>query len=1330
MSYDSLGRIAAAEDALGRTTRYEYAGESSTVNAIILADGTRQEFEYDSENNLTGIKTGGKIVSALTYNPEGSIASAKEPGAKQRKFTYHPNGLVKSEANAVGETTQFEYDISGNLVRETNPLGGVTVRSYDPQDRIVSLTDPAGATTRYEYDARGRLIRETDPASGVTTFEYDARGRLIVETNPAGQVTRYEYTAVDKIAKVIKPGNQTESYSYDLAGNLTARTDHLGRTTKFEHDPAGRVTREQWPTGLGVRYRYDAAGNLLAVEDSTGARSEYQTDAFGQTTARVDPDGGKVQYRYDALGNLLAETDPLGRLKQFTYTADGDLTQVAESSRDEARYEYDAAGRIVAIRRPSGGVNRFTYDRMGNLLTATDPLGNVKRYSYNSAGQLLSSTDATNKVTQYVYDKAGRRVQKQLPDGKRVTYKYDALGRMTEADDGAFPVRVSYDQAGNLKQVEYAAIKKSIAYEYDIHGLRTRMTAPDGREIRYEYDPLKRLSAVVMPDGSRVALSYDTKSRIQSVVYPNGITGQWSYNAYGQTAKISYQDKSGKAVAGSSYRYDLVGNAVERQDAQGQASRFVYDAADQLIEETNPTYSTKYRYAAGGNRAAVEEGARVSQYKHDAADRLIEAGQERLSYDPNGNLIGRKGPSGSVVYEYDAANQLVKVVSVDGAITQFGYAPTGERVWRRDNNGVTYFIYDGLNLIAELGEDLRTKATFVHGFGIDRPFATLQETQSFYYLSDRLGSVTHLTDAAGKVAASYAYDAFGKIKAKQGTIASPFGFTGRELDPTGLYYYRARYYDPSLGRFLSTDLIPARLDEPLEQNAYLYVRNNPVGFVDPLGLDSFAPEYLAGQSDESLILFFRGARGDFNTQQQVYRAMRSRGMGTPKGDQSFFARPVAVPRSFEGPRPLEWEPGSPPALEKAPLPGAQKVVGKPGQAATNLNPGETGAAIPKPGPAGSNTQQVGDALNKGNTLRGPAAKAAGAGPWKGLLGVDPKGWQIDPRISRAGLAAGLAAAAADCWRSGLSECGPRIVGGVVVGGGIYGGIALAAGTAVAGPVTAILGGALAWKEVGTELAQGRTDEKQRLEQEQARQAQEAVNLKNRELFYTRIEQLRSKINALKKHQDAITQNLPLAQQQAAVAEAAAGGAASSLDGLRTTKTRRAEISESVCATINTNKPATIKTEIDALAAQAEQLQRDSDRLFNEGKQLADNCASLADAQAAQDKYNRIKTLLGQVVVLKRQADQKQVLLGQIRTTLETLKGQSPASVTTDVADKALEAETAAKEASRLMTHVVDAIPVLEAGKVELRREINALHSAVPQALLGTYRIDLTNYTVC
>jgi len=838
LTYDALGRTIAMENPAGQVTRFEYLGETSRPRAMLRPDGTRQVFEYDRRGNLTALKLGTETLAAFTYHPDGSVATAKGVGTPERRLTYDPAGRLKAVANALGQTTQFQYGTRGNLLRETNPLGGETRYQYDAQDRPVSRTDPVGGITRYEYDAKGRVKSIIDAAGGVNRFDYDARGRLVAETGPTGLVTKYEYDAAGREVKVVEPGNRITTRRYDTLGNVTGLTDPLGRTTQFDYDQLGRLSREHGPTRLEIRYRYDTLGNLVGVEDMTGAKGEFQRDPFGQLTAHVDPLGAVTRYQYDPLGNLLALTDPRGQRKRFAYTPEGRLLTAQEPSGDAARYEYDQAGRLVAIQRPSGGVTRFSYDAMGNVTTEIDPLGNRWRHTYDAAGRLVSSTDAAGQTTRYAYDLSGRLTGKVLPDGKRVTYQYDRLGNLLSADDGAFPIRRSYDPAGRRGRVEYPAIKKAVGYEYDGSGLRTKLIDPAGRATRYEYAADKRLAVVILPDGKRIGLAYDGKDRLQSIRYPNGILGRWEYDAADQVTRITYQDQTGKPIGGWTFRYDPAGNPTEQQDHEAHVTRFQYDAAGQLTEAAGPGGVTRYRYLPGGNRSTIEEGGTAISYRHDAGDRLTQAGQEQLTYDANGELVGRKGSAGTTVYAYDTEGRLVKAVGPDGTPTTFGYAPTGERIWKRDRSGLAYYLYNGLDLIEEVGETGTPMATYIHGPGIDRPLAMLRDGRAFYYHPDRLGSIRLLTDDQGRVAAAYDYDAFGKLTTSQGSVPNPFTYTGREWDASiGLYYYRARYYDPALGRFLSPDPLPAALDEPLKQNSYLYVRNNPLGFVDPLGLN-------------------------------------------------------------------------------------------------------------------------------------------------------------------------------------------------------------------------------------------------------------------------------------------------------------------------------------------------------------------------------------------------------------------------------------------------------------------------------------------------------------
>jgi RHS repeat-associated protein len=137
------------------------------------------------------------------------------------------------------------------------------------------------------------------------------------------------------------------------------------------------------------------------------------------------------------------------------------------------------------------------------------------------------------------------------------------------------------------------------------------------------------------------------------------------------------------------------------------------------------------------------------------------------------------------------------------------------------------FEYDGNNTLT---------ARYTHGPGIDDPIALERGGQSFFYHTDGLGSITEITDSSRQVVSSYSYDAFGNITSKTGTLTTPYTYTGREHDAeSGLYYYRARYYDPTIGRFLQPDPVPGYLVIPLSLNLYPYTWNNPINYRDPDG---------------------------------------------------------------------------------------------------------------------------------------------------------------------------------------------------------------------------------------------------------------------------------------------------------------------------------------------------------------------------------------------------------------------------------------------------------------------------------------------------------------
>jgi RHS repeat-associated protein len=182
--------------------------------------------------------------------------------------------------------------------------------------------------------------------------------------------------------------------------------------------------------------------------------------------------------------------------------------------------------------------------------------------------------------------------------------------------------------------------------------------------------------------------------------------------------------------------------------------------------------------------------------------------------------------------EPDVGAKSEKLNSVPKTYT-FKYDPFGRRIYKSSSAGTSVYAYDGDNLIEEANSTGTVVARYEQTQIIDEPLAMLRSGATSYYHADGLGSVTSLSSSAGAIANTYTYDSFGKPTASTGSLVNPFRYTARESDTeTGLYYYRARYYDENTGRFLSEDA--ARFDSGTD--LYAYVQNNAPNFVDPLGL--------------------------------------------------------------------------------------------------------------------------------------------------------------------------------------------------------------------------------------------------------------------------------------------------------------------------------------------------------------------------------------------------------------------------------------------------------------------------------------------------------------
>jgi len=888
-TYDPNGQVASVKELGEPERRYTYYPDGCLKSEAEVG-GRSWQFEYDRHGNVLKETDGAGHVTVFTYDAQDRLVAVTDPAGAATRYAYDDGGRVTQVTDPVGRVTRFEYDVCGRLKSRQDAAGRATQYRWDGAGRLTSAVRPGGATTSYVYDRAGNLLREVNPVGGVTRYTYDAAGQLASVTDPEGGTWKYEYSMPGQVSKIIAPGGLVKEITYDARRRRSGMVDAAGRVARVERDGHGRVTKALLPGGISeamsydsagrvaqessstagsVSYEYDAASRLVRarlstghdvsveynpiglvarVRDSVGTALAYQYNPQGLATTVTDQAGLATTMAYDASGLLTELVDPMGHARRMSYSPGGDLAQVTEANGDGVRLEYDAAGNLAAVHHPAGGVTRFVRNALDQAVEMENPLGARSQFVYDMAGRLTRAVNADGEVTAYSYNQAGRLAQKRLPDGIVVNYTYDAAGQLVAVDDSMFPVRYAYDSAGRRTRIEYPAIRKFVGYEYDASGQLAKFIAPDGSQVRYGYDDNKRVTSMTLADGHVIRFGFDAKGRLTSMQYPNGVSGAWDWDASGHLMRVSYRNAAGQEIDGCRYSYDNAGRPVRAVTWDGQTTEYRHDAAGQLLEESSAAGAIRYAYAPGGNRVRREAEGKATVYKHNAADQMVEAGDETIAYDTRGNVTERSGSAGVTRYAWDAENRLVRVQRADGGEVSYGYTATGSRAWRKDARGKTYFVSDGVNLLADVDEAMSPVATYIHVPGVDRPVAALRGGQLYCYHARSLGTISSITDGAGKVVARYRTDAFGNLTASTGTVANRLIFTAREYDAdVGLYYHRARTYDPGLGRFLSADPDWRSFTDPIGVNRYAYVLNSPVQYSDPTGARVLPDAEIFGQ---------------------------------------------------------------------------------------------------------------------------------------------------------------------------------------------------------------------------------------------------------------------------------------------------------------------------------------------------------------------------------------------------------------------------------------------------------------------------------------------------
>jgi RHS repeat-associated protein len=278
---------------------------------------------------------------------------------------------------------------------------------------------------------------------------------------------------------------------------------------------------------------------------------------------------------------------------------------------------------------------------------------------------------------------------------------------------------------------------------------------------------------------------------------------------------------------------DNAGNRTAKTDQRtAVTTNYGYDNIYELLSATQGGTTTKsYTYDPVGNRLT---SLGVANYTNNTSNELTSTSNASYIYDYNGNLTSKTNSTGTTNYTWDFENRLASVTLPGGGGTvSFKYDPFGRRIYKSSSSAISIYAYDGDNLIEEANSSGVVVARYIQGQNVDEPLAVLRAGTTSFYHADGLASITSLSNSSANITQTYTFDSFGNQTSSTGSLTNPFRYTGREWDPeTSLYYYRARYYDLNVGRFISED--PIGFHGGL--NYYRYVFNHAVNRRDPQGL--------------------------------------------------------------------------------------------------------------------------------------------------------------------------------------------------------------------------------------------------------------------------------------------------------------------------------------------------------------------------------------------------------------------------------------------------------------------------------------------------------------
>ncbi|MEO6098015.1 MAG: RHS repeat-associated core domain-containing protein [Fibrobacteria bacterium] len=823
--YDRKGRLATAYDALGHADRYEYDGEGRIVREIVK-DGGVFSFKYDPKGRC--VRTSGLDgydMKNLRFLDAIGWTEVTNSYGHVTRYQWLATGQVVLEVKPQGGQTKTEFDEHGRIIGTTNPLGGEWKFAFDEMGNRNKIVDPLGRETLNFYNQERQAIKQVTPAGNEFVREYDASGRMATATNPLDAKWIFHYDQDGNTVKV-EMGTRAVQWFYGPNGVLLTTQDPEGHRTQFKMDAFGRVEESIGPMGNVNRFRYDLLGRKVEEVRPDGTRITNAHDAKGNVVALQDVNGAAVRNIYGFCGRLLAVTDPLGGVTRLKWgTEPSMLLAIVNPKGEEYRFAYDADGNRILTRDFAGIEERTKFNAAGNAVSCTYANGDVITYHRDAVANLAGIELSDGSSVSFTYDDSDYLLEAESPDAK-IVYTKDKLGRPLKEDFGDFWIERGYNADGKLIRTA-TSHDLEIGYALDARDLLNEVTVSGVPFLSITRNPMGVEVLRTLPGPVRQAQTVDTSGRLFRQEVLAGAPG-----TDGSTAPDPFilREYAWKGVVVTGIR-----------DKAWGTSAFVYDAAEQLIQAVRTGAPTgDFRYDPAGNLTESRLGGITEDTEYGPGNVLLRKGGMRFEYDARGRLVRKflppdfpGGPSAGWEFVWDALDQLRSLTAPDGSKWEYRYDALGRRISKRGRDAETVYRWDQETVIHEEHKE-KPVTSWIFDYHTFKPLGASIKGRLYPVVTDHLGTPREMLDGDGKVAWSAVYGPWGNVEAETGgEFKCPIRFQGQWFDEeSGLHYNRWRYYDPAMGRFITSDPIGIRGG----LNTYRYCPN-PINWIDPMGLD-------------------------------------------------------------------------------------------------------------------------------------------------------------------------------------------------------------------------------------------------------------------------------------------------------------------------------------------------------------------------------------------------------------------------------------------------------------------------------------------------------------